>query len=236
MRRNDLIRASLLAQGEYSKTLTYLKEGSSKLDYQGLAKLLVIGDDDYPDCFYKLACPPLVLYYYGDISFLKKTCIGVVGSRLACDYALKATQRLVDEKKRENVIVSGLAKGVDAAAHHTALDNKTIAILGSGIDRIYPLCNKYLYEKIKKDHLVISEYPGLCKPFAYHFPWRNRLIAALSQNLYVMQASLKSGTLTTVNYALELDHSVYALPYDAFSKEGEGTNLLIQEGAELITF
>ena len=236
MNRENLIKASILAHGDYALTLKYAKQDLNGVTLKIPSNTLVIKDPKYPRSFYELKDPPLVLYYYGKVDLLNSPCIGVVGSRKAMDYSLKATKRLVDNKKERYTIVSGLAKGVDAKAHESSLDQKTIGVLGSGIDYIYPYENKELYLKMKKDHLIISEYPYKTAPLSHHFPWRNRLIAALSKELYVMQASRRSGTLISVNYALELGREVFALPYDVFLKEGEGTNLLIEEGANMILF
>ena len=127
-----------------------------------------------------------------------------------------------------------MAKGIDAQAHKSALTGKTIAVLGCGIDYIYPKVNTDLYRLLSKNQLILSEYPGRVLPLAYRFPIRNRIIAGLSESLYVMQASLKSGTLITVNEMLNLNRDVYALPYNIFDMNGIGTNHLINEGANMI--
>ena len=133
----------------------------------------------------------------------------------------------------DKVIISGLAKGIDACAHENA--SETIGILGCGIDYIYPFCNYDLIRRVEKQGLILSEYPGMSKPYAYHFPFRNRIIAALSERVYVMQSAKKSGTMTTVNEALHLGKAVSVLPYDLFAEEGRQNNLLIYEGADPIT-
>ena len=233
--RYKLIALSIKYQGEYYALYKAILNHED-IDEVYDVNAITILDDEYPKCFLDLKLPPLVLFYKGNIELLNSRCVGVVGSRSICDYAKEATIKLVSKLKFEYTIVSGMAKGVDSIAHKEALDHKTISILGSGIDYIYPYCNKELYLDLIKNHLIISEYPFFTKPLAYHFPFRNRLIAALSDNLYVMQASLKSGTLTTVNEMVELNKDVYALPYEVFDKNGLGTNKLIQEGANLILF
>ena len=127
------------------------------------------------------------------------------------------------------MIISGLAKGIDACAHENS--TKTIGVLGCGIDYIYPRCNYDLIKKMERENLIISEYPGMSKPLGYHFPFRNRIIACLSSTTYVMQSTLKSGTMTTINEALELGKEVRVLPYDIFNEYGENNNHLIYEGA-----
>ena len=130
------------------------------------------------------------------------------------------------------MIISGLAKGIDACAHENALS--TIGVLGCGIDYIYPFCNYELIRKTAKEGLIISEYPGKVKPYAYHFPFRNRIIAALASKIYIMQSADRSGTMTTLNEDLELGRTVKVLPYDLFDSNGINNNHLIYEGAEPI--
>ncbi len=195
---------------------------------------LTILDDDYPQAFWRLKLPPLVLFYRGDPSLLKSDIVGVIGSRRPGSYALNATVDLCSRLKHKYTIVSGLAAGIDAIAHTSALSHKTIGIIGCGIDRVYPAANEALYDKMKKSHLILSEYPGCVAPLAAHFPFRNRLIAALSSKLFVMQAGLKSGTFITVTQAIDLAKEVYALPYGIYDPDGVGTNQLIKEGANMI--
>ena len=233
MDRYKLIALAIKYQGDYKKVYQAIKNDE---DIQGVydIKALTILDDDYPKAFWDLKLPPLVLFYHGDIDLLKRDIVGIIGSRSPCDYALRATKDLCNKLKEKYVIISGLAKGLDAMAHLEALSHQTIGVLGCGIDRVYPACNKELYAKMKKDHLIISEYPFDVTPLAHHFPFRNRLIAALSKKLFVMQANKKSGTLITVDQALELNRDIYALPFDIYDPNGEGTNHLIREGANMI--
>ncbi len=227
MNREKLIAYSFYYGGEYDKVYRAVKE---KLPIEARVdpKAVTILDEGYPKCFLDLKYPPLVFYYEGDLSLLNRECIGIVGSRSACDYALKATKGL-SRHYSDKVIVSGLAKGIDAAAHENA--SSTIGILGCGIKRIYPYCNRRLIDKIKKKGLVISEYPEFTAPLAHHFPFRNRLIAALSKTLYIMQSKAASGTMTSVNEALELGREVRVLPYDIYDEAGYHNNTLIYEGA-----
>jgi DNA processing protein len=130
--------------------------------------------------------------------------------------------------------VSGLARGIDTMAHQTTVNfhGKTIAVLGSGIDRCYPDENQAIYEIMKKEHLVVSEYPNQTEPHKDHFPWRNRIIAGLAQALFVAEAKKRSGTLITVGYALYLGKDVYVLPHLATTDNS--TNRLIKDGAILV--
>lgn len=230
MNRQTLINYSYYCSGDYFKMIRAINEGI-KVPSVSFQNCITIFDDIYPKEFLNLRHPPLVLYYEGDLSLLKERKIGVVGSRKACEYAIEATKRLVLNNP-DKVIVSGLAKGIDAVSHEYAM--KTIGILGSGIDYYYPRENMELIKRIKKEGLVLSEYPRLTRPLAYHFPFRNRLIAALSDTLYVMQSTCNSGTMTSINEALELGKNVKVLPYDIFNEYGENNNHLIKEGADII--
>lgn len=209
------------------------EEAYRKVKYDGL--YITINHVLYPNALRDLKKPPYILFYKGDINLLNSNVIGVVGSRLALNYAISMTKRLI-AKKESTTIVSGMAKGIDTVAHKAALTHKhrTIAVLGSGIDYIYPYENKDLYQHLCKSELVISEFPGTLKPKPYFFPFRNRIIAALADELYVMQANIRSGTLLTVNDALELNKDIYVLPYRLSDKEGGGCNMLIQQGANII--
>lgn len=192
---------------------------------------LTILDDDYPKELFHLHYPPLVLYYVGNLSLLKQSKIGIVGSRKPCDYAIAATRNLA-RRYQDEVIVSGLAKGIDAIAHLNS--QKTIGILGCGIRRYYPYANKELIDEVKKKGLLLSEYPGMALPLSFHFPFRNRIIAALAERIYVMQASVKSGTMTTVKEALELGKDIRVLPFQLDDQRGEGNTILLSEGAMVI--
>lgn len=233
MNREELIACAIEYQGDYSKVAQAFYN-NHPVKSNAYADAITILDEDYPILLKDLTNPPLVMFYKGHRELLKGNKVAVVGSRKPCDYAIYATKKLVNLLAPSATIVSGLAKGIDACAHKSALGFKTIGILGCGIENIYPKENKDLYIEMSANQLIISEYPGNVLPLAYHFPFRNRIIAGLSQELYVMQASLKSGTLITVNEMLNLNRDVYALPYEAFDINGIGTNRLIDEGANMI--
>ena len=230
MKRETLIAYSFYYGGEYDRILKAVKEGKEIADRE-CANAITIMDDEYPASFLDLKYPPFVIFYKGDPDLLKREAIAIVGSRIPCEYAVKATKALTLHY-RDKVIISGLAKGIDACAQKNA--EKTIGVLGCGIDYFYPACNRELIETVSARGLVISEYPGLVKPYASHFPFRNRLIAALAERVYIMQSSVRSGTMTTLNEALELQKEVRVLPYDIFSSEGIQNNRLIYEGAQPI--
>ena len=233
MDRNELISLAVQCRGEYFRILRALRQGTL---FPGTEEVpqncLTILDKEYPDRLRSIPYPPFVLFYHGDLSLLKKEAVSVVGSRKPCSYALEATSALCHNHLQDKVIVSGLASGIDARAHLSAVH--TIGILGCGIDRCYPAENKELIRRLAKEQLILSEYPDNCEPFACHFPFRNRLIAALGQEVYVMQCSHRSGTMTTVTEALRIGREVYCLPYRWNEAEGEGCNLLLSEGAGFI--
>ena len=228
--REYLINYAIKYHGDYE---AIKKAVANKEEFEGFTceNCITILDDEYPSKFLELKDPPFVLFYKGDISLLKEKTIGVIGSRKPCDYSLTATKLLALNNK-DKVIVSGLAKGIDGQAHKYAC--KSIGVLGCGIDYIYPKENAYLYKRLENEGLIISEYPFNTVPFAYNFPFRNRIIAALSDEIYIMEAHEKSGTLVTINNALELGKNIKVLPFDIFRKEGAYNNHLIGEGAELI--
>ncbi len=200
------------------------------------SEYLTLYDHDYPDKLRCLQSPPFVLFYKGNLSLLKQPSISVVGSRVPSSYGQTMSACLVDRLKRRYVVVSGLARGIDGIAHQSALDGLgTIGVLGSGINRCYPKENMKLYRTMCEKHLVISEYPEMTAPNAWHFPIRNRIIAALGDSLWVMSASVRSGTMLSVNEALILDRPIYCLPYPITDKSGEGCNRCIQDGAMILT-
>ena len=200
------------------------------------SKVITYLDKDFPSKLKTMFRPPLVLFYYGDITLLddNKRRYGVVGSREYSEYGEAVTKKIVEEMGRGKVLVSGMAKGIDTIGHQAALDNKvrTIAVLGSGIDNCYPEENKELYERLKKEELVISEYPNMSEPDKAHFPMRNRIVVALSDALIVPQInSHVSGTTISVNLAVSSNKPVYVVPHSIF--EGTVNNDLIQEGANV---
>lgn len=199
-------------------------------------KYITILSDDYPPILKQQYMPPFVLFYYGDLSLLLNVSknVAVVGSRDCTEYGQRMTEEVVKDVAKDYTIVSGLARGIDTIAHQSAIKagGRTIAVLGSGIDYCYPLKNYKLYEEIKQNHLVISEYPGDLVPDPINFPRRNRIIAMISKGLIVTEAYAKSGTLTTVMFALQCSRPILCIPYQAGL--GSECNRLISDGAYLI--
>lgn len=187
-------------------------------------------DPDYPAAFRELSEPPFVLYCKGDESLLNSECFAVVGTRVPTRYGRDVTETFSKDIATAGfTIVSGLARGVDAIAHRSALEvgGKTIGVIGCGVDRVYPAENKELYEEIAEKGLILSEYFFGEKPVNYHFPERNRLISALSMGILVTEAGLKSGTMITVEYALDQNKDVFVVPGNVFSEKSKGTNELL---------
>ena len=225
---------SFLYQGDWQKIAVAIKNHEPYQKIHCEYAYVTIVDEDYPEVLKHLRYPPWILFYQGKLEWSQETCIGIVGSRNCSKQALENTRIVVNRLKKKYCIVSGLAKGIDAMSHISSLDSKTIGIIGCGIDQIYPRENKRLYEEMKEKQLILSEYPPGCPPLRHHFPWRNRLIAAFSKALIVIEANYKSGTMITVNACLELSIPVYCLPSAFGQKDYLGCNYLIQNGAIII--
>lgn len=193
-------------------------------------------DKDYPEELKEIEAPPYGLFYKGNINILKDRKVAIVGSRSCSQYGLEITKLLTKELISFNItIVSGGAKGIDSCAHKTCIENsgKTIVVLGCGIDIIYPAMNKSLFNKVLKDGLIITEFAPGTKPLKYNFPRRNRIISGLSEIVMVTEASEKSGSLITAGIAAEQNKSVMAVPGSIFSKNSQGCNKLIRDGAQM---
>lgn len=201
--------------------------------------IMTILDKDYPYLLKHINDYPLVLYLYGDSKLLqKKKSFSIIGSRRPSQDAWYKTEKIVAPLAREGfVIVSGMAKGIDTYSHLVTLRHhgKTIAVLGSGFNHIYPRENEQLFWEIGKRGLVISEYPPNQKPRRHHFPERNRLISGLVFGTVVIEARRKSGTLITVRKALNQGREVYAVPGSILNSETLGCHDLIKDGAKLVT-
>lgn len=199
-------------------------------------KAVTLVDHDYPSCLKLLAKPPFVLFYYGDwaLAMDNTLSIAVVGSRKSSEYGERITNVIVSDLAKRLKIVSGLAAGIDACSHRACINagGQTIAVLGCGIDVCYPPQNQDLYDEIKQNHLLVSEYPGEVQPKKEQFPMRNRIIAALSRSLLVTEAYAHSGTSITIGFALAIGHDVYVVPHEA--GKNSACNRLIREGAVLV--
>lgn len=196
-----------------------------------------INSKEYPEKLKKIYDPPQKLYVLGNKNLLNQNGVAIVGSRKATPYGKKVAYNLAKELSGNGLIViSGLALGIDSYAHIGAIKGGTIAVLGSGIDNIYPKANIELArEIIRNNGCIISEYSIGIKPEKLHFPQRNRIISGLSEGVVVVEANKKSGALITAEFALEQGKEVFAVPGDIDKEQSEGTNILIQDGAILVT-
>jgi DNA processing protein len=200
--------------------------------------IITFFDVDYPHMLKQTAQPPWVMYYRGRAELMSSPCIAVVGTRNPTVYGRKIAEQFSEELSSAQVcIVSGLAKGIDGAAHEGALRQagSTIAVLGCGIEQIYPPENKLLYKAIAENGLLLSEYPLQTKPHPGLFPQRNRIIAGLSLGVLVVEAAIKSGSLITADQALDESRDVYAVPGPVSSPKSQGTLALIKQGAKLVS-
>ncbi|HYO75438.1 MAG TPA: DNA-processing protein DprA, partial [Thermoanaerobaculia bacterium] len=200
-------------------------------------RVIAIVDDDYPRMLREIVDPPRALHYLGDRSLIGKPSLAIVGSRRATPYGVNVAEYLARKLAPTGLtIVSGLARGVDSAAHRAALDcgGTTIAVLGTGIDVVYPRSNLSLFRRIAEEGLIVTEFPPGAPPRQEHFPIRNRIISGLSYGTVIVEATSRSGSLITARMAAEQNREVFAVPGSIFSAGAEGTNRLIQYGAKLV--
>lgn len=193
-------------------------------------------DDIYPWDLSEIYNPPALLFYQGNIDLLELPKVAVVGSRDSSKLGKQSVQKIIKELNNELIIVSGLARGIDTAAHMAALQNggRTIAVIGTGLDVFYPKANKKLQSYIGKNHLVLSEYGPGEQPLKFHFPERNRIIAGLCRGVIVAEAKMRSGSLITCERAMEEGRDVFAIPGSILDGKSDGCHHLIQEGAKCI--
>lgn len=236
----ELVRAGLLP-----KTIRAILEHRSTIEpnrelervYKAGIQVVTLQDDKYPRLLKEIADPPHLLYYQGILSEYQPT-VAVVGTRKTTSYGREVARWLSSEIAKLGIcVVSGLALGIDAIAHQSALDvqGSTIAVLGSGLDLIYPQANSRLAHSIIRSGALVSEFPLGTPAQKHHFPIRNRIIAGLSLGVVVIEGSNDSGSLITAKVALDYNREVLAVPGDIFRKTSEGTNKLIKLGARPVT-
>ncbi|MCF7869985.1 MAG: DNA-processing protein DprA [Candidatus Omnitrophica bacterium] len=214
-----------------------LLENELKLIERYKLKVVDLFDSDYPYYLKEISSPPLVLYLKGNIKLLGKESVAIVGTRTPTNYGKETAFNFSYKLSSLGVnIVSGLALGIDTSAHKGALKagGTTTAVLGSGLNYIYPRQNKRLAESIAKEGLLVSEYPIEAAPLASNFPRRNRIISGLSKGVVVAEAAQRSGALITANFAVGQNREVFALPGDIDKFQSKGPNSLIKEGAKLV--
>lgn len=198
---------------------------------------LTLDDEEYPPALREIHDPPFLLYCRGKLRPSDSAAIGVVGSRRTTHYGRDQAHKLSFQLARAGFcIVSGLARGIDTAAHEAALaaEGRTVAVLGSGIGNVYPAENQILADRIAENGAVLSEFPVLYVPDKKSFPLRNRIVSGMSQGLLVIEAPVRSGSLITANQALEQGRTVFAVPGQIDRPTSEGCHRLIRQGAVLV--
>ena len=226
---------------DFSK-LNRAKFLDQELDYLTKSNIQVLTrqDENYPQSLLEIATPPTILYVKGDISGLENS-LAIVGTRKYTPYGARVAEKLSRELSESGIpIISGLALGIDSIAHRGCLDgkSKTIAVLGGGIspEALYPKSNQALANAIiASGGALISEFSPKSKPRRENFVLRNRIVSGIARGILIIEAPIKSGTMTTVKYALEQNRDVFAIPGNIDVKNSEGTNQLIKQGAYLVT-
>jgi len=195
------------------------------------------GGPAYPPALLQLHDPPPVIFLRGDASLLDPPAVAVVGSRKATVYGRRTAETIGGALARAGIpVVSGLALGIDAAAHRGALaaEGRVVGVLGAGVDVPHPPANSGLFRIVGRDHLLVSEFLPGERPYPHHFPRRNRILAALSSAVVVVEAARRSGALITVDHAMDLGRDVLAVPGRVDSRTSRGTNRLLQDGAQVV--
>lgn len=215
-----------------------VKRDISWLEKNEQAKIILFTDPDYPKLLKQIHNPPPLLYVYGKSDVLNKVQIAIVGSRSASSFGVQQARFFASElSKRGIVITSGLALGVDAAGHRGALSiprGNSIAVMGCGLDHVYPNCHRKLAAEIVKRGCIVSEFPIGTKPRDYNFPVRNRIISGLSYGVLVIEAKLKSGSLITAEHAFREGREVFAIPGSINDPNVKGCHGLLRNGAKLV--
>lgn len=199
--------------------------------------IVTLGDAAYPPALLEIADPPVLLYVKGELALLSRPSLAMVGARSATPQGEANAEAFARALSEANLtVVSGLALGIDGAAHRGALTGpgRTVAVIGTGADRIYPARNAELARRIAEDGAIVSEYPLGTPPTAHNFPRRNRLIAGLAQGVLVVEAALQSGSLITARLAAECGREVFAIPGSIHSPVARGCHKLIRDGAKLV--
>ncbi|WP_017813665.1 DNA-processing protein DprA [Paenibacillus shenyangensis] len=229
----DKVAQSLPAQLQEE----YVRERLSLYHDKGIT-IITMMDEAYPILMKEIAQPPWVLYTIGKQELLSSFCIGMVGTRVPTAYGRKVAELLAgDMAERGITVVSGMARGIDSVCHEAVLQKHghTIAVLGTGINVIYPPENRSLYHTIAERGLIISEYPIGTRSSPGLFPQRNRIIAGLSHGSVVVEADVRSGSLITADYAMDSNRDVFAVPGPVTSPKSQGTLALLKQGAILVT-
>ena len=235
LKRSGLDTGSIRAITSWQPKIS-LEAEMEKLDRYGV-KVLTCHDPDYPSRLKEIYGYPPLLYVRGSLLPEDEWCLAVVGTRRATVYGRQVTEEIVADLARSKItIVSGLAKGIDSVAHHSALEagGRSIAVFACGLDIVYPGENAELARRIMQQGALVSEYPLGTRPKAENFPRRNRIMSGLSLGVLIVEAGETSGAMITAHLALEQNREVFAIPGSILSPASKGTNHLIQEGAKLV--
>jgi len=198
------------------------------------ARLVVLGDADYPALLAELDPPPPILWTRGEVALLNRPCVAIVGARIASAGGQRIARGLAGQLGQAgHIVVSGLARGIDAAAHEGALPTGTVAVLGGGVDDVYPPEHADLYARVVEQGCVVSESPIGARAQARDFPRRNRIISGLSRGVVVVEAEIRSGSLITARLAAEQGRDVFAVPGSPLDPRARGPNELLRQGAIL---
>ncbi|MGB9839438.1 DNA-processing protein DprA [Thermovenabulum sp.] len=239
--KEELLKIPNISDKIAEKILFGLKEFNPLKEIEKAEKkgctIITIDDKDYPQLLKEIYDPPLVIYVKGKKELLKKESIAIVGTRKPTEYGKKVAEELAAKLAKRNLnIISGLAKGIDSFAHKGALkvEGSTVAVLGTGIDIIYPPENNKLFQEIAEKGAIITSFPVGTEPLPYNFPARNRIISGLSLGVVVVEAGERSGALITADFALEQGREVFAVPGMIYSPMSKGPHKLIKQGAKLV--
>lgn len=243
LKEKDLIKIEGLSSEEIKEILNKCYRDNLEKYVEYLIKnkisIITLNDKLYPDNLRKIYDKPIMLFAKGNLELLNKKGIAIVGSRECSQYGKNVSRKLAYNLAQNNIcIISGLARGIDKYAHIGALDanGKTIAVIGNGLDIVYPYENKKLFERIVENKgLIVTEYVVGTRPNKINFPARNRIISGISEGIAVVEAREKSGALITVDFGLEQGKEIYAVPGNIDEETSKGTNELIKQGANILT-
>ncbi|HYR05157.1 MAG TPA: DNA-processing protein DprA, partial [Gallionella sp.] len=218
-----------IAENDLAPTLNWLEEVNNRI--------ITLADSDYPQALLNIPDPPLLLYVKGRLDLLNYFALAVVGSRSATPQGIGNAEAFAKSISDAGLcIISGMAHGIDAAAHHGALrgQGSSIAVVGTGLDKVYPAANRDLAHALADQGALISEFPLGTPPLAANFPRRNRIISGMSAGCLVVEASLQSGSLITARLALEQGREVFAIPGSIHAPQSKGCHALLKQGAKLV--
>jgi DNA processing protein len=218
-----------IAEDAIAPALVWLEDGNNHI--------VTLADDDYPQALLNIPDPPLLLYVKGRLDLLNRAALAIVGSRNATPQGISNAEAFAGTLSDAGLcIISGMAHGIDAAAHRGALrgQGSSVAIVGTGLDKVYPAANRDLAHALAQQGTLVSEFPLGTPPLAANFPRRNRLISGMSAGCLVVEASLQSGSLITARLALEQGRDVFAIPGSIHAPQSKGCHALLKQGAKLV--